>query len=118
MLNPETSMPGAATLTTAPPSPAEIELARVSGQALAPRDRAQQLADGDGIALVAAVALDDARLLGWHLDVDLVRLQFDHWLAAGDLLARLLEPLNDDRIHDRLAKGWDPNLDRHMFLFV
>jgi hypothetical protein len=64
------------------------------------------------------VALDDTGLLGWHLDVDLICLQLDHRLAASDLFARLLEPLDDDRIHDRLAEGWNPNLDRHVFLFV
>ena len=49
--------------------------------------------------------------LGAHLEIDLLGLELDHGSPTLDAVARLLQPLRDARLDDRLTKLRNDDLD-------
>ncbi len=77
----------------------------VGGRAF--RDRAQQRAHLDIVALGDRLALEHAGRRRRHLDRHLVGLELDQRLVGGDRLAGLLQPAGDRGLGDGFAQGRD-----------
>ena len=60
--------------------------------------------DGDGLALADRDLRQRPRGRGWHLGVDLVGRDLEHGFVERDLVALVLQPLQDRPLDDGLAE--------------